>query len=172
MESNPEIYFSSSGKVFSHRYKLKQHVSNIHNKTYKHGENILSLKKYQGLNWVWFPPSVCPFCQKAFNLRHQLNKHLLTHSDLKPFKVRLAEKKLWLLRPRYELCPTFAVQVLWLQELSQVSSTETCPESSPRRGHRRWYGTPWGNCKDFRVCAQHVRTITKLLNTHAYNKER
>ena len=54
------------GKVFTHRYKLKQHIANIHNKTYKHS---------------------CPFCQKTFNLRNQLNIHLLTHSDIKPFKV-------------------------------------------------------------------------------------
>ena len=67
-----EVMCHVCGKVFSHRYKLKQHLSNIHNKTFKHS---------------------CPFCQKAFNLRHQLTKHLVTHSDIKPFKCKYCEYK-------------------------------------------------------------------------------
>ena len=67
-----EVMCHQCGKVFSHRYKLKQHLTNIHNKTFRHS---------------------CPFCNKVFNLRHQLTKHLVTHSDVKPFKCRYCDYK-------------------------------------------------------------------------------
>ena len=54
-------------QVFSHRYRLKQHLSTTHNKSRDHP---------------------CPFCQKVFCLKHQLTKHLLTHADVKPFKCK------------------------------------------------------------------------------------
>ena len=54
-------------QVFSHRYRLKQHLSTTHNKSRDHP---------------------CPFCAKVFCLKHQLTKHLLTHADVKPFKCK------------------------------------------------------------------------------------
>ena len=71
-QQQEEVMCHQCGKVFSHRYKLKQHLTNIHNKTFRHS---------------------CPFCNKVFNLRHQLTKHLVTHSDVKPFKCRYCDYK-------------------------------------------------------------------------------
>ncbi len=33
----------------------------------------------------------CPFCSKAFHQRNKLHRHLLTHSDVKPFKCKYVE---------------------------------------------------------------------------------
>jgi len=65
-----EVMCHECGKVFSHRYRLKQHLSTTHNKSRDHP---------------------CPFCAKVFCLKHQLTKHLLTHADVKPFKCKYCD---------------------------------------------------------------------------------
>jgi KRAB domain-containing zinc finger protein len=65
-----EVMCHECGKVFNHRYRLKQHLSTTHNKSRDHP---------------------CPFCAKVFCLKHQLTKHLLTHSDVKPFKCKYCD---------------------------------------------------------------------------------
>ena len=76
----------------------------------------------------YFPyPTVCPFCQKAFNLRHQLNKHLLTHSDVKPFKVRLqigTKKYPGLTQQLLELCSASIVITRTLESIGSRSMSK------------------------------------------------